>query len=665
MAAIVGLGIGLGGSKTFAQEAGKKDGQPEAGAGQGGFVMPSPNRGARERGTSAEPADNERPSYLVGVFVIKYLLDHPSLPAIDDLLKTEVTLGRTDEGYVAPGGGVPEETFTIEDVSLKPPVRWTSRALYTVEKAILDAMNKAGVVGVTVSPIDTEFAAPTQGDPQWGKDLRKPGHTQVTLLVKVGLVKEIRTIAFGERIPFERRINAKEHERIRENAPILVFNPDDPERQDVLRKDELDDYVARLNRFPGRRVTTSIAPAAEPGGIALDFLINENKPWMAFFQVSNTGTENTTNWRERFGFVHNQLTNDDDILSLDYTTAGFDKSHALVASYERPLWADAIRGRVFASWNEYTASDVGLGLGQSFKGEGWSLGGELIATVFQHKDLFVDVVGGVRYQSVRVSNTTLGLSNSGKSGFFIPSIGARLERNTDTASTNASLVLDANLADAGGTSNDAINDLGRLGADKDFQVLHFDISHSFYLDRLFFGSAWNDTTPNGHATLAHELALSVRGQHAFDNRLVPNFEDVVGGLYSVRGYPESVVAGDTVIVGSAEYRLHVPQAFGYDPNPGTLFGESFRYKPQQPYGRADWDLIARGFVDAGRTINSKKQAFERDESLVGAGFGFEFLFKRNLSIRADFGWALKDVETGDKAVTSGSSRVHFVATILF
>jgi hemolysin activation/secretion protein len=412
-------------------------------------------------------------------------------------------------------------------------------------------------------------------------------------------------------------------------------------------------------------VDLAVAAAQEPGGIALDLLINENKPWLAYFQVSNTGTESTRQWRERFGFVHNQLTDADDILSLDYTTAGFEKSHAFIASYERPLWTDSVRGRFFASLNEFTASDVGLGSQQDFTGDGSSVGAELIATVFQKRELFVDVVGGVRYQTVSVQNNTPGVETEGDSGYFLPSIGVRMERNTDTSSTDVRATVELNLADVGGTDEDTTNNLGRLGADKDWTTFQWDVSHSFYLDPLFFGGRWNDTGPEGHATLAHELSLSFRGQHAFGHRLIPTFQQVVGGLYTVRGYPESVVSGDTVLVGSAEYRLHIPQAFGYDPNPGTLFGDQFRWKPQAPYGRADWDLVARGFIDTGKTINSHRESYERDETLTGAGFGFEFLYKRNLSVRADFGWALHDAETGDKAVTSGSSRLHFVATLLF
>ena len=44
---------------------------------------------------------------------------------------------------------------------------------------------------------------------------------------------------------------------------------------------------------------------------------------------------------------------------------------------------------------------------------------------------------------------------------------------------------------------------------------------------------------------------------ATGSRLVPNEEMAVGGLYTVRGYPESITAGDTVINGTIEYRYHL------------------------------------------------------------------------------------------------------------
>ena len=95
----------------------------------------------------------------------------------------------------------------------------------------------------------------------------------------------------------------------------------------------------------------SLSPAEDDYTIALDYLITENRPWLVYGQVSNTGTRDTNRWRERFGFIHNQLTSNDDVLTLDYITAGFDQSHAVFASYEAPFpHADRWRWRVSGFW---------------------------------------------------------------------------------------------------------------------------------------------------------------------------------------------------------------------------------------------------------------------------------------------------------------------------
>ena len=129
----------------------------------------------------------------------------------------------------------------------------------------------------------------------------------------------------------------------------------------------------------------------------------------------------------------------------------------------------------------------------------------------------------------------------------------------------------------------------------------------------------------------------------------------------------TVRTGDTVVLGSLEYRFHLPRALGIEEEPtGRLFGEPFRWRPQQPYGRPDWDLIFKAFVDAGRAINSDRLAFEKDETLIGAGVGVELQVKRFLSLRVDWGMALEDVNEGlDDEVEAGDNRVHFVATLVF
>lgn len=651
------FGAGAGTSGERGEQSSQPAGQPQT---------PPPENPKRTVGYtppdgSGSPTDDlpdpETPSYLVGAFVIRYATEHPQFPALDDLMKARVTLGVVEGGYTKPSRDVRNATYTIEELCTQPPQRYTTFALFAVQRAVKGALEDAGIFATLVSLSEQEFApndARQEGEAQY-VDQRPKGSTAVTLVVRTGVVGEVRTLAFGDRIPYEERINNPKHEAIIRNSPVQVFDEDDPRRTDLLRKDKLDAYIFRLNRHPGRRVDLALAAGERPGELALDYLVNENRPWTLYAQISNTGTKQTNEWRERFGFVHNQLTNADDILSLDYVTAGFEDSHFFGISYDRPIWGDWLRLRVFGNANKFQASDVGA-TGETFDGDGYSFGGELAANVYQNREIFLDVYAGARWQHVKTKNNAT--DTRGEEDFFLPDIGLRLSRETDWSSTNAEAGFEFNLPDVADTSEDLTN-LQRTNATNEWLIFHGQATHSMYLEQ-FFGA--NRDGGNPSTTLAHEVAMSLRGQWAFGDRLIPNFQDVIGGLYTVRGYPESVASGDSVVVGSVEYRFHLPQGLGIDPTPGQLFGETFRYRPQVAYGRADWDLILKGFLDIGRTNISDRTGTERDETLIGTGVGFDLLFRRNVNIRVDWGVALEEIED---EVTSGSNRFHISATILF
>jgi len=604
----------------------------------------------------AQPAVDEGDRYEVSAFHLRYANEHPDRPALEDLMALEVTLGLAEGAYVSPQPGVPTVTVSIADLSAPGRARrdFSAMALNTIADRIVKELNRRGIVGVLVA------ADPEQIDPDNAQDIRPPDVRTLNLDIWTRSLSEIRTLGAGGRWnksvangpSLETRINNPRHQRIRDNSPLHAGG--EGGTGDLLRKDVIDDYLFRLNRHPGRRVDAAIASAGTPGDVILDYIVTENKPWTVYFQLSNTGTKNTDEWRERFGFVHNQLTNSDDILSIDYITANFDEANAIVGSYERPIGgAGILRAKVYGSYSEYTASDVGFS-NERFTGDSWTAGGELIATIFQQRETFVDLFAGARFEHHRVSNEAVNVE--GKEDFFLPYAGARLDRNTLASSTHAEVRIETSMSSVSGTNSDEIDRLGRLFVDEDWTALKWNASHSFYLEPLMQGGDNNQ----GRTTLAHEIAVSIRGQYAFGNRLIPQAEEVVGGLYSVRGYPESLAAGDNTIIGSAEYRYHLPRALS-EREQGTLFGSPFRFAPDQPYGRPDWDLILRGFVDAARVTNSDRQSFETDETLVGAGVGVELVFRRNVNVRVDWGFALSDVGTTD----SGDNRVHFVATLLY
>lgn len=613
----------------------------------------------------------EAPEFLVSEFVFQFEKEVPGLPTIDALLdEAGVNLARTGDGYIAASEGLGDAaTLSSLNQALRNsgPVRFSRRALEEINRSMVRALNARGYIGVLIatSPDDigidvadpgAELASPRN---VW-TDLRPGSAGPLHITVFTARVVQVRTVASGDRVPGDQGVNHPLHERIRRNSPIQPESEGSEPGEDVLRRDRLDEYTFRLNRYPGRRVDVAVSTADEPGDVVLDYLVRENKPWFIFSQLSNSGTRETEEIRQRFGFIHNQLTGNDDQLVIDYITSGFAETHGLVGSYEFPI-GERIRVRTFGTYSKFDASQVGLS-GENFVGESWSTGGDIAWNFFQKRDLFIDFVAGLRWESLSVDNQAVDVQ--GRDSFFLPSLGLRLERFTDEAGTSAFVRTEWNLPGIAATGDPQLEALGRTDPDDDFTILQYGFEQSFFLEPLIDARRFRE----GKSTLAHELALRFRGQNSFGARLAPTFQDVIGGMNTVRGYPESLVAGDDVYVGTVEYRLHIPRLLEpydeRDENPPLVFGNPFRFRPQTRYARPDFDVIAKAFLDVGRAENADRQSFESDETLIGAGYGIELLVGRNLNLRLDWGVALRDTEEPSR-VTSGSSRVHFVVTLLF
>lgn len=588
-------------------------------------------------------------------------LEGGAIPAVQTLMRdTQVELVPVSGGFTAPREGVRGTSYSVADLNSelsRGDKTISQRGLESVLMALRDGINRRGVVGVWVELAKGDVEVrPTASGSQW-VDVRQ-GRTSMNVIVYAAKVAggdaAIRTIGIGERVTEADAVNNKIHDRIRRNSPVKG-----EAGADLLNKGALDNYAFRLSRHPGRQVDIAVGAGPESGTAQIDYMVRENKPWSVYFQIGNTGTESTNEWRERFGFVHNQLTNEDDILSIDYVTAGFDSSHSVQASYERPVFdLDRLRVKVFGGYNNWDASEVGV-TQESFSGDGYNVGGQLSYNVYQWQQSFLDVFGGVKFAHYRVNNSTILLTSN--AGFFLPYGGVSYERNTGTSSTRASVQIEGNIASIGGTPSEGSLELdaqGRGNTSDDFAILSWNVDHSMYLEPIFDGKNFRD----GKSTLAHEIYLSFRGQTSLGDRLTPNFQGVAGGFYTVRGYDESEAAGDDQLLFTAEYRLHIPRLFAIQDTAGRdIFGEPFRWSPQEAYGSTDWDLIFRGFVDIGWTGLADKLSFESDKTLVGPGIGLELQYRRNINLRVDWGIAANDTPRTD----AGESRVHFVATFLY
>ena len=594
--------------------------------------------------------------------------------------------------FVADGKPVSMKVSAFQE-----PRMVSAMAIQDIYDAIVKRLTDRGLIGIYL------MAAI---DPGSGQDLRQ-GTVDVEIQVFVSEVAKLRTIS--RRVPFRmgdlpkindddaldgQPVGDPKHLWIKAKSPIFVFGK--KKGAGLLEKNRLQDYLSRLNRFPGRRVDAAINATGDVGKVQIDYLIREQRRFLVYLQEQNNGTKSTGEWRSRIGLEIRQLANMDDILRLDYTTSNFDQFNAGIVSYQFALdKPDVLKMRVYGLYGNYSAQDVGFA-GANFSGDTVTAGAAITWTPFYWHGFPFDVTVGAEFLRATVDNGASGLKSAGN--FILPYLALGTERVTERFTLAANAQIKGSF---GSPSQDALNGLGRFDANGSFWMLTGDLAAS-----KFFGK-----------TLANEVAVAAHGQYTLgDRRLIPQLELIAGGFNTVRGYPESLTSGDSGMVGSLEYRLHVPRLFkpsdehskaaakkkksrpttdpanavastkpgSEDKNKaaqdagtppvttaidqrGDSSASKFRLRPSTQGSGADWDLIARLFADFGQTYNNRPvTAVETDRTLFSVGGGLELqLFKPTyFAIRMDYGVALEPQSTLlVTPVRAGEGRFHISATI--
>jgi hypothetical protein len=633
-------------------------------------------------------------TYPVGGLELEYAETHPDHPSLDGILPIEVELRKTDAGWAEPVEGEATETLTIGGPGGEPlPLEATG--VVQVLVAVVNALHDEGFYGVDVRPSPRDFDLDSE------QDLRDPNRSALALEVRIGRIGQIRTIAAGSRIKTDWKIDNEIHQRIREGSPLQPAGVGEEEATDLLDRRALEDYLHRLNRHSGRRVEAALSPGEEPGEVTLDYRVLETKPWFAYAQVTNTGTERTDDWQTRVGYTHRQVSDRDDILAVEYLNSGGDAVNAFTVRYQapffgskRPDWmahrrgdpewldlipledipwwgADRVRWEVEFSWNQSRAGDAATGLNlanDEIVSEEVLYGGRIGVEAYQYRNFFLEVWSGLRFRHLRVENKIQ--TGEGDAVLIVPRIGIHGDQKSQLSNLTFDLSVDGQVNKIPVSNRVA---LGRAATDDRYALLHYNFGYSTYLEPILNPKAWADPSTHTSSTLAHEFSVGFRGQYALGHaRLIPQANGAIGGFYSVRGYSQSAGVGDTTVIGSFEYRFHIPRAFPVQREAWNipLIGD-FRVAPQQVYGRPDWDLTLRAYVDVGRSRRNNKSAaasfgsVERNRTLVGAGIGAELTFRSNLRARIDWGTALKNESAGNSGAEVGDSEIHALFSIVY
>ncbi len=604
---------------------------------------------------SAPPAgeftQSQGPRYWVSTVQIRYAEDHPLHPPVSLVRSGQYALGRASDGFVGARRGGDNTWFQLGGLGAEVPVPVYATGIRDLCEQIVGELGNRGLIGVYVAP------DPAQIDPDTGRDLRGDA-MELTLVIHTGRVRSVRTFTAGES-----QLGAPEavqqspgYEQIAAQSPLQPVGSGDP-----LAKAELDAYVAGLNRLPGRVVDVVITPTLTPGIVNLDYLVSEDKPWVISSSISDTGTDQTGDWRQRFSYANYQLTGHDDVLLLDYLTSSFDEVNAVLGSYETALpFSTSLRARATGSFSEYTADEFGLD--DAFKGEQYEFGGALVASMLRRPGLFLDATLGTRWMHIDITN----FGTTANMPFFVPEIALSLERIQSTSRTFARLAFEQSVPFIAGTDSDDIREFsaaGRSDVDDDWRILSLDVRGSVFLRPFLRSVPVRPGRSLRPRELAHELAWRVGGQYSLGTRLIPQVEGVLGGPGTVRGYPQSIAAGDSLFGGSVEYRFHIPLSIAAVlPWQLPLVGE-FRPGPSVDHRLPDWDFVVASFFDYGHTWNERAVPGEEDATLASLGLGLELVVRRNISMRFDYGWALRDVNFAD--VEAGDAEANFAATVRY
>ena len=396
----------------------------------------------------------------------------------------------------------------------------------------------------------------------------------------------------------------------------------------------------------------------------MDFTVDERMPVHGALSVGNSGTKATGDWRPSLTLQDLNLTKHDDVLSVNLgpISPNAKDLKSFGASYYLPNnWHNGGAFTMYGGYSDLDAQDVVPGI--NVKGQGWFTGAQQSYRLINNENHLLSVSLGLTY---RVMEDQLILT---------PQEGDADQRDWELDKRKITMVpfslalsYSSGKPDSIGgrnfiTSQTIAHQAGMLGAssEEDIQTLRVDAKGDYVLERLQLARL-QPLSKEAKGSLGWMLFAKADGQLA-SGPLVPAEEKAIGGMDSVRGFPERIVQGDDGVSGSLELRT---------PMISTFLGSSYKTQADRDRALNDGKTMDRlqfvTFVDAGTVYIKDSPATARDSyTIVGAGAGFRLQVTKYSLLRFDWGVPLSgknEVQTSNEDVKSGG-RYHLSAQVQF
>lgn len=397
--------------------------------------------------------------------------------------------------------------------------------------------------------------------------------------------------------------------------------------------------VFALNSHPDLNVDTDLKlrTTAEQRYIDMDYKVTEYLPLHAVLDLRNNGTDVTGQWRAGLTVQDLNLTRHDDVLtvSIPVSVPDISKIQSVAVSYYLPH--DLMQGgalTLFGGYSKMKADDLFNSPDPSSRlsssGRGYFGGFQTPFTLVRNSSHLVTISPGLVY---RVVEDTLTLGSGAGA--------ANVDRNLTLTPFSVSISYNtASSADALGGRNfvaldTSYNPGSLLGGsdDKEITVQRAVAKSEYFVERLHaarlqpFAGKKDD---RGNATSGQWLVfLRAEVQYA-SSPLIPADQFGIGGLDSVRGYPDRVVQGDDGYTATAELRTPIIS--------GLMFKKSAGDDAKKGWFTPVDRLQFITFADAGYIrVQDTILGDPGSESIYSAGVGFRLQLTENILARADWG----------------------------
>jgi hemolysin activation/secretion protein len=502
------------------------------------------------------------------------------------------------------------------DKSLKLPLR----ELQEIAQLPVQYLKSLGYEGLIA------FPDPNQIDPVTGQDLRVASDRSLRIVVWVSRVESVEFLNNG--------INDQVFEKLSKLGEESFANQKGqgkPLTNAQLR------YWKRYGKSYSRSAVTNLTPGEEPGQVIPVVKLGLSQKHGGSLYASNAGTETTGKWLVGGTYFYNQISERDDDLQLSYISSDTREREALNIKYKLPLLAPEILSLdVQAGYSSYDASSFAL-TRIDFEGETRSIDLALRWNPLEteHENYQFGFEFGLRGEKVEAENSLI--NGRADADMLTPRLAASLMTQGQYLRTMTKIevrrnvhkipLLDRSLLGGVGVTDRStrlkINYLESIKFGKWLRN-HLNLDLPSYWDRHLIISRFSA-----------DLGLE-------DERHLPQHQFISGGTGSVRGYPESPIAGDDGYSMSVEYRI--PFAAG-DAGPAL--------------GKVSSTLIP--FIDWAETFVTDPLSYESDQSILGSGVGLEMKFSKGLQARLDFAKPLREIKNGGTIVDgtrSSDNRVH-------